>query len=74
MDYSFNNPNFSTVQFKSNLVLKWEYQPGSELYFIWAQGVNSYIKNKENLIEGLRVGLKDEKPINTFLIKATYRL
>ena len=74
IDYSFNNPNFSTVQFKSNLVLKWEYQPGSELYFIWAQGINSYIENTENLIEGLGVGLKDKKPNNTFLIKATHRL
>ena len=72
-DYGFYNPNFSTVQFKSNLVVRWEYRRGSELYFVWAQGLDTLIDTSESLVDGISLGLKD-KPENTFLIKATFSL
>ena len=72
-DYGFYNPNFSTVQFKSNLVVRWEYRRGSELYFVWSQGLNTFIDTSESLVDGISLGLK-EKPENTFLIKATFSL
>ena len=72
-DYGFYNPNFSTVQFKSNLVVRWEYKRGSELYFVWSQGLNTFIDTSESLVDGINLGLK-EKPENTFLIKATFSL
>ena len=31
------NPDFSRVSLSSNLVLRWEYQPGSTLFFVWSQ-------------------------------------
>jgi hypothetical protein len=34
--YSFSNPDFSFMQFRSNLVLRWEYKLGSTLYFVWS--------------------------------------
>lgn len=33
--YSFKNPDFSFNEFRSNLVVRWEYRPGSTLYFVW---------------------------------------
>jgi len=39
--YSFTNPDFSFRQFRSNLVLRWEYHPGSTLYFVWENNRNS---------------------------------
>ena len=36
--YSFANPDFSFRQFRSNLVARWEYKPGSSLYVVWSQG------------------------------------
>ena len=39
--YSFGNPDFSFQQFRSNLVLRWEYRPGSSLYVVWSQGRTS---------------------------------
>lgn len=33
--YSFANPNFSFNEFRSNLVARWEYLPGSTLYLVW---------------------------------------
>lgn len=31
----FKNPDFSFNEFRSNLVVRWEYLPGSTLYFVW---------------------------------------
>ena len=38
-DYSFGQPDFSFVQFRSNLVVRWEYIPGSEVFLVCSQGV-----------------------------------
>jgi hypothetical protein len=37
-DYSFDLPDFNFKQFRSNLVVRWEYLPGSLLYLVWSQG------------------------------------
>lgn len=33
--FNFKNPDFSFNEFRSNLVIRWEYLPGSILYFVW---------------------------------------
>ena len=40
--YSFANPDFSFRQFRSNLVARWEWKPGSSLYVVWSQGRTAY--------------------------------
>jgi len=35
-NYQFSNPDFSFMQFRSNLVFRWEYKLGSTLYFVWS--------------------------------------
>lgn len=72
-DFSFFDPDFSFVQFRSNLVLRWEYIPGSELYLVWSQDVATAGSFDDPLVSTLRNGLSDTKPQNIFLIKATYR-
>ena len=39
--YSFGNPDFNFRQFRSNLVIRWEYSPGSTIYLVWSQGRTS---------------------------------
>ena len=34
-DLSFDRPDFNFKQFRSNMVLRWEYKPGSELFLVW---------------------------------------
>jgi len=34
--FQFYNPDFSFMQFRSNLVFRWEYKLGSTLYFVWS--------------------------------------
>ena len=73
VDYSMSNPDFSIVQFNSNLVVRWEYVPGSELFLVWSQGIRTSVSMDEGLLGGLQSGIIDYQPQNIFLIKATYR-
>lgn len=73
-DFSFDNPDFSFVQFRSNLVLRWEYIPGSEIFLVWSQDVSQSGNPQNELFQDLGDGIfNDEKPQNIFLLKATYR-
>jgi Domain of unknown function (DUF5916) len=35
--FSFTSPDFNLLSFRSNLVLRWEWLPGSTLFLIWQQ-------------------------------------
>ena len=72
-DYNFENPDFSRVLFNSNLVLRWEYIPGSEIFLVWSQGVISSVSPSVGLFEDLETGILDQRPQNIFLLKLTYR-
>ncbi|MDZ7635220.1 MAG: DUF5916 domain-containing protein [Bacteroidales bacterium] len=37
VDYTFGNPNFTVSEFLHNLVLRWEFLPGSTAYLVWSQ-------------------------------------
>lgn len=73
VDYAFGNPDFSFVQFRSNLVLRWEYIPGSELFLVWSQGTEGLAGIDRSLTQALDSKILGERLENTFLIKATYR-
>ena len=72
-DYQIQNPDFSFAQFRSNLVYRWEYRPGSEFYLVWSQGLIDNGSPSRSLFRGLREQLFNQKLENTFLIKMTYR-
>ncbi len=38
--YSFSWPEFNLLSFNSNVVLRWEYLPGSTMYLVWSQARN----------------------------------
>ena len=72
-DYEIEDPDFSFVQFRSNLVVRWEYIPGSEIFLVWSQGVTGFGDPMESLGSNLDAQILNQKMDNTFLIKATYR-
>jgi len=37
IDVEFGDPDFKVVYFQSNMVLRWEYLPGSTLFLVWSQ-------------------------------------
>ena len=72
-DFSFDNPDFSFVQFRSNLVIRWEYIPGSEIFLVWSQDVSRNGDPTNGLLTSLGDNIFGQKPRNIFLLKATYR-
>ena len=72
-DYEFEDPDFSFVQFRSNLVLRWEYIPGSEIFLVWSQGLTGDANPSDALGRSLNQQILDRKKDNTLLLKATYR-
>ena len=73
IDYSFGDPDFNFVQFRSNLVFRWEYRPSSTLFFVWQQGSSGGADPTKNSYETLVSDLFDRDIRNTFLVKAAYR-
>ena len=73
MDYNFENPNFNFFEFRSNLVARWEYIPGSSIYLVWSQGrVDDNSMGEFNFVEDMD-NLFSTVPHNIFLIKFSYR-
>lgn len=71
-DYSFDNPDFNFQQFRSNLVLRWEYRPGSTLFFVWSQGRTNSVSNGSFDYERDMRDLFGVTPHNVFLVKFSY--
>jgi Domain of unknown function (DUF5916)/Carbohydrate family 9 binding domain-like len=76
VDYSFTAPDFNFIQFRSNLVVRWEYVPGSEFYLVWSQGAtpNAFNDLDTPLPRSLFSNVFEEQARNIFLVKMTYRL
>lgn len=71
-DYSFGNPDFNFRQFRSNLVIRWEYSPGSTLFLVWSQGRTSSADNGSFSYGKDMKELFGIQPYNVFLIKFSY--
>ena len=73
-DYRFNDPNFNSDAFLSNLVVRWEFSAGSTIFLVWSQSRDYYIREGELDIRSNLNGLfTDRKPYDVFLIKFSYR-
>jgi Domain of unknown function (DUF5916)/Carbohydrate family 9 binding domain-like len=70
--FDFGNPDFSFRSLRGNAVLRWEYRPGSTMFFVWTQersGVDpfgdfSFGRERRNLFA--------DRPQNVFLVKVNY--
>lgn len=72
-DYAFENPNFNFFQFRSNLVVRWEYSPGSTVYLVWSQNRTGSDETGDFSMGRDMDELFSIKPHNVFLIKFTHR-
>ncbi len=73
VDYAFGDPDFNFVQFRSNLVARWEYKPGSELFLVWSQGIEGGAATEDSLFDAADSQILGQQIRNTFLVKWTYR-
>jgi Domain of unknown function (DUF5916)/Carbohydrate family 9 binding domain-like len=72
-DYSFSNPDFDFVQFRSNMVLRWEYIPGSTIFLVWSQFRTGDLQLDDHSFGKLSNELFDIVPRNIFFLKVSYR-
>ncbi len=73
-DYTFDEPNFNVFDFNSNLVIRWEYRPGSTLFLVWSQNRNEYFSNGNfKLWNDTETLFMETYPRDVLLIKLSYR-
>jgi len=70
----FLNPDFRTRSFRSNVVLRWEYLPGSTIFLVWSQDRADWIRDPAFDGVGDLQRLFSDPMRNVFLIKASYWL
>lgn len=71
-DYSFDIPDFNFQEFRSNLVVRWEFRPGSTVYFVWAQQRDDSFNNGNFNFRRNVDSLFGIDPENIFLLKFNY--
>jgi len=72
--FSFGDPNFTFRSLRGSAVLRWEYLPGSTVYFVWTQ-TRSANDPFGTLVPSRDIkGLVGPAPENIFLVKLSYWL
>ncbi len=71
-EFIFRDPDFNFRQFRLNFVVRWEYLPGSTIFLVWTNGLNSYTDvGRLNIGDDIK-GLFGSPSDNVFLIKVSY--
>jgi hypothetical protein len=71
--FAFNNPDFNFKSVRGTIVLRWEYHPGSLLYFVWTQNRSDYSNPGDFNFSRDMGDLFSAPGDNIFLLKATFR-
>jgi len=71
-DFKLKNPDFNFQEFRSNLVGRWEYSPGSTLYLVWTNTRSLYSDNYKSAILDSFGGISSLKAKNVFMVKLNY--
>ncbi len=70
--FNFINPDFNFAEFRSNLILKWEYHLGSVIYLVWTHN-RTYDQKISNMSQSDNFkSLTDMAGNNVFMIKFNY--
>jgi Domain of unknown function (DUF5916)/Carbohydrate family 9 binding domain-like len=70
--FSISNPDFRTHSLRGNAVVRWEYRPGSALFFVWQQERSDFLPFEGDFRTGRDTREIFGRPSNVFLVKATY--
>ena len=70
--FSIDNPDFRTHSLRGNAVVRWEYRPGSALYFVWQQSRSDFLPFEGDFRTRRETMAIFGRPSNVFLVKATY--
>lgn len=70
--FTFDNPDFTTSALRGTAVLRWEFRPGSTLFFVWTQERSGEDSVGDFDFGRARRAVFHQRPMNVFQIKATY--
>jgi hypothetical protein len=70
--FPVDNPDFNFRSLRGTSVLRWEYRPGSTLYFVWTQQREGFDQFGDFNFSRDRSALFRDRPTNVFQIKGTY--
>ncbi|PYO79282.1 MAG: hypothetical protein DMD63_04735 [Gemmatimonadetes bacterium] len=70
--FSIDNPDFRTHSLRGNAVVRWEYRPGSALYFVWQQSRSDFLPFEGDFRTRREMMAIFGRPSNVFLVKVTY--
>ncbi len=74
--FNIDNPDFNSFALQMTSVVRWEFRPGSILYFVWQQDKRRYLEGNSassalDYIEDFK-SLYNSEPTNTFRVKLVY--
>ncbi|MFH1049598.1 MAG: DUF5916 domain-containing protein [bacterium] len=72
--FTFDNPDFNYLSFRSNLVLRWEYIPGSTVYLVWQQNKSNYDNLTGKVDLNTLMDSYSAKGVNSIALKVSYWL
>ena len=72
LESSLRDPNFNFRQLRSNVVLRWEYRPGSTLFLAWNQGRTSEARDGRYALGRELQGLLDAEGRHVLMLKMSY--
>ena len=70
--FTFGDPNFNVRNLRGNAVVRWEYRPGSALFFVWQQERSGFAPTGDFRASRDIGDIFNTVPTNVFLVKATY--
>ncbi len=73
-EIEISNPDFNVRSLRGNAVLRWEYLPGSVIYFVWTQTRSDEEEIGDFQFKKSMSRLFSAEPDNIFMIKVTYWL
>ncbi len=72
--FTIGNPDFNVRSLRGTAVVRWEYRPGSTLFFVWTQQREGSDDFGNFEFGRDRSALFRDRPTNIFQVKATYWL
>ena len=73
-EFTVDNPDFNVRSLRGTAVVRWEYRPGSTLFFVWTQERSGSDSFGDFDFQRDRSALFRDRPINVFQVKASYWL
>jgi hypothetical protein len=70
--FYLSNNNFNTQSFRSNLVMRWEWSPGSTLFLVWQQNKSAFAPDGDPLQPGALFNAVTSPGQNILAIKINY--